>query len=131
MKPSNPKHTDPRLLERARQLRVNQTPAETRLWAALRSRQVEGLKFRRQVPIGPFIADFYCHAARLVVEVDGDVHAGQEVADRERSDWLESQGLRVIRFTNREVLEMLNEVVAEIVKVWDESNPTCGRDGLR
>jgi very-short-patch-repair endonuclease len=94
------------------------------LWAALRSRQVEGLKFRRQVPIGPFIADFYCHAARLVVEVDGDVHAGREAADRERSDWLKSQGLRVIRFTNREVLDHLDEVAAEIVRVCGEKLPS-------
>lgn len=120
MTPSLPKHTDPKLLQRARELRASQTPAETRLWAALRSRQVEDLKFRRQQVIGPFIADFYCHAARLVVEVDGDIHARQEAADRERSEWLEEQGLRVIRFSNREVLEYLDEVVVEIVRVCGE-----------
>lgn len=75
----------PSIVDRARKLRRQQTPAEAKLWACLRNRQVAGLKFRHQHPIGPYIVDFFCAARRLVVEVDGDSHANQPTYDRERT----------------------------------------------
>jgi len=116
------------MLERAKEISQEMTPAESILWSRLKANRLKGFHFRRQQIIEPFIVDFYCHATRLVVEVDGDVHAGREAADRERSDWLENQGLRVIRFTNREVLD---EVVVEIVAVCREGNPAYGWDELQ
>ncbi len=92
------------------------TAAEKHLWWRLRNRQVDGCRFRRQVPIGFYITDFACLPARLVVEIDGDSH-GTDVAEGEdarRSVWLESRGWRVLRFWNSYVLEETDEVVAAI-----------------
>jgi len=86
------------LLQRARSLRVNQTDAEGRLWGELRGRRLGGWKWRRQAPIGPFIVDFYCPAARLVVELDESQHLDQAAYDARRTMYLERGGLRVIRF---------------------------------
>jgi very-short-patch-repair endonuclease len=86
------------LLQRARSLRANQTDAEGRLWGELRGRRLGGWKWRRQAPIGPFIVDFYCPAARLVVELDGSQHLDQAAYDARRTAYLERDGLRVIRF---------------------------------
>ena len=101
---------------RARELRSEQTPAEQRLWSRLRQRQLLNLRFRRQHPVGTYIVDFYCPARNLVVEVDGDSHADKEEYDAERTEWLESQGYRVIRFTNREVENELDAVLEEIAR---------------
>ncbi|CAA7616469.1 conserved hypothetical protein [Magnetospirillum sp. LM-5] len=92
--------------KRARWLRANQTEAERHLWLRLRVLRSEGSHFRRQAPIGPFIVDFACHARRLVVELDGGQHAVPEHRDRDRDRtvWLESQGYRVLRFWNNDVL---------------------------
>ena len=92
---------------RARQLRKESTPAEEALWELLRDRKLQGLKFRRQVPIGDYVADFYCHELRLVVELDGEVHEGdrQKAHDINRDRNLLALGYRVMRFTNQEVLE--------------------------
>lgn len=79
------------------------TDAERRLWYALRDRRFAGWKFRRQVSIGPFVADFLCHAAALVIEVDGGQHSAE--TDARRTAFLEGQGYRVLRFWNNEVLE--------------------------
>jgi very-short-patch-repair endonuclease len=104
------------LTNRARELRSIQTPAETVLWQILRRRQVLGFKFRRQHQFGDYIADFYCHEARLVVECDGSVHNGNEQwqHDQERDVYMISQGLRVLRFSNDDVLNDLNTVVEKI-----------------
>jgi len=91
--------------DRARRLRANQTLTEALLWNALRNRRLGGWKWRRQVPIGRYIADFLCVEARLVVELDGGGHAEQAAYDARRTHDLESQGLRVIRFWNHGVLE--------------------------
>src|SRR5436305_562887 len=88
---------------RARQLRKDQTSAEARIWRELRYRRFAGYKFRRQHPIGPFIADFYCHEARLVIEFDGESHLGREDYDRRRQDWLEAHGYKVLRFYNNDI----------------------------
>jgi ATP-dependent helicase HrpA/adenine-specific DNA-methyltransferase len=86
---------------RARELRRNASDAELRLWSRLRGGQIDGVRFRRQQPIGPYIVDFFCPAAGLIIEVDGGQHA-DEAPTRQR--WLESNGYRVIRFWNNEVL---------------------------
>jgi adenine-specific DNA-methyltransferase len=88
----------------ARSLRASQTEAESFLWRRLRDRQLGSAKFRRQVPIGPYIADFACYAARLVVELDGGQHADTAAADATRTAWLEQRGFRVLRFWNHDVL---------------------------
>jgi very-short-patch-repair endonuclease len=92
---------------RARLLRQESTPAEEALWELLRDRQLLGLKFRRQVPIGSYVADFYCHEMRLVLELDGEVHEGdrQKAHDINRDHNLAALGYRVLRFTNCEALE--------------------------
>ena len=87
----------------ARRLRREQTRAERALWQILRRRQLGGLKFRRQVPVGPYIADFYCAEARLVVEVEGGQHADNP-RDARRDTWMVGQGLTVLRFWNPEIL---------------------------
>ncbi len=85
------------LKERSRDLRRNTTVPEQKLWAILRSRQLAGLKFRRQVVIGPFIVDFYCEAAKLVVEVDGESHVGRCEADEQRAAYLATWSARRAR----------------------------------
>jgi len=102
--------------ERSRALRQPQTPTEQALWRILSGRQAQGYKFRRQHPIGQFIVDFYCPVARLVVEIDGDSHAEQGEYDQTRTDWLESQGLHVIRFANRDVKENISGVLERILE---------------
>ncbi|MBN4062283.1 MAG: hypothetical protein COA57_12145 [Flavobacteriales bacterium] len=100
----------------ARDLRKSQTKAEKMLWHILRNRNIGNHKFRRQHPIGPFFADFYCHEALLVIEVDGDIHELKEVKeyDAERQEYIEGLGLTVLRFTNEEVLEEPDRVAEEI-----------------
>ena len=100
---------------RARKLRSEMTPPEVRLWQALRQRPA-GMKFRRQHPAGRFVADFYCHEARLVVEVDGEVHArgDQPQRDAQRDLHFESRGLSVLRFPAKAVLADVEAVVATI-----------------
>ncbi len=90
-------------LQRARELRRNQTHSEGRLWGELRGRRLGGWKWRRQSPIGPFVVDFYCPAARLVVELDGPSHDGEDVRDARRTSYLERRGLRVLRFRSEEI----------------------------
>ncbi len=87
----------------SRKLRAAATDAERRLWSILRGRQLNGCKFRRQHPIGPFLADFAAVEVRLIIEADGGQHAASE-ADQRRTIWLKSQGWRVIRFWNNEIL---------------------------
>lgn len=106
----------PAIRQRARELRRPPTPAEHNLWQYLSGRQASGYKFRRQHPIGHFIVDFYCAAAKLVIEIDGEIHMEQVEYDQARTDWLESQGYRVIRFTNREVDEAPIIVVETILE---------------
>ena len=102
--------------ERARSMRKFPTQAEAVLWKRLRKRKMKGFRFRRQHPIVRFIVDFYCAEAKLVVEVDGSVHdePGYEEYDADRKQFLESLGLRVIRFTNAEVVADTDTVVGVI-----------------
>lgn len=89
-------------MKRARALRRNSTQAETKLWSILRNRQFQHVKFRRQQPIGPYFADFVCFEHRLIVEVDGGQHTDE--GDAVRTERLQAQGFRVIRFWNNDVL---------------------------
>jgi very-short-patch-repair endonuclease len=120
---------DPRQLGFARTMRRNMTEAEFRLWLRLRARAVQGLKFRRQVPIGPFIVDFFCAERRLVVEIDGSQHFAEAaiVADARRIAWLEARGLRVLRLANLDVMQNLEAVYRLIVEAGErtplESSP--------
>src|SRR6516165_11748934 len=99
---------------RARKLRRDMTEAEQRLWQILRSRQTEGYPFRRQAPIGGFIADFVCHSARLIVEIDGRQHDPSSEAEASRTRLLEAEGYRVLRFWNNEALDNPEGVRAAI-----------------
>ncbi|MCH7622317.1 MAG: DUF559 domain-containing protein, partial [Chloroflexi bacterium] len=90
--------------DRARVLRKNSTDAERRLWQHLRRYQINGCKFRRQQPIGPYIVDFVCFEKRLIIEVDGGQHMLQVEDDNTRTEWLRSQGFQVLRFWNNQVL---------------------------
>ena len=103
------------LRDRARQLRRDQTDVEGKLWSRLRARQLSGAKFRRQYPIGAFIADFCCYERRLVIELDGGHHAEHVDADQSRTDFFVSQGYRVLRFWNNEVIENIDGVLEQIV----------------
>src|SRR4051794_27236416 len=85
---------------RADSLRADPTEPERLLWYYVRDRKLEGFKFRRQVPIGPYVADFLCEQRRLIVEVDGIQHSEREPADTNRSHWLARQGYHVVRFWN-------------------------------
>ncbi|HBY46141.1 MAG TPA: DUF559 domain-containing protein [Thermomicrobiales bacterium] len=100
--------------DRARELRQSMTPAEEWLWEALRGGRLDGLKFRRQQVIGGYIADFYCDAAGLVIEVDGPVHDTQAGLDQAREEAINLHGLRVLRFPNDRVLNQLPDVLAAI-----------------
>ncbi|NVO15978.1 MAG: endonuclease domain-containing protein [Rhodoplanes sp.] len=107
---------DDRQRERAKQLRQTMTRAETLLWRYIKAHRIEGLGFRRQVPMGVYVADFVCHSAKLVVELDGESHdfESRHGRDRTRDAWFGSQGYRVVRFTNDQVLRNLEGVVAAI-----------------
>ena len=100
-------------LTHAKALRRDATPAEKKLWHGLRNRAVGGLKFRRQVPLGRYIADFYCASARLVIEVDGISHIDAP-GDAVRDAWMAAQGIRVVRVANRDVLADLESVLLAI-----------------
>jgi very-short-patch-repair endonuclease len=105
---------DPAKRERAREFRLHPTPAEKRLWKRLQKHQVAGLGFRRQQVIRGFIVDFYCHQARLAVEVDGATHEKQVGYDEERDRILAEAGVRVLRVPNEHVMANDDVVVAEI-----------------
>ena len=114
----------------ARTLRTNLTDSEQLLWSRLRHKQILGVQFYRQRPLGNYVADFYAPSARLVVEVDGSQHLepAQATHDQQRTAYLERQGLRVLRFTNLEVLQALEAVVEEIYRaVQEATNPPALR----
>ena len=103
--------------DRARELRQTSPQAEKKLWRALRNRQLAGLRFKRQVAIGPFFADFSCHECKLIVELDGYHHAETKDYDAKRTQWLERQGYQVIRFWNGDVFTSFEAVLEEIARV--------------
>ena len=109
------------LRHRARTMRCRDTEAEARLWQALRDRRLGGWKWRRQVPIAPYIVDFLCLDANLAIELDGGQHAEQVAYDQRRTAYLEKGGLRVLRFWNSEVLTNRDGVCLSILDA-------CGGD---
>lgn len=104
------------MCRRANALRKQLTDAERRLWYHLRSRRLSGYKFRRQHPVGPYFADFACLEAGLIVEVDGGQHADQHDSDARRTAYLQSQGFKVLRFWNHEVLGDTEAVLQAILR---------------
>jgi len=108
----------------ARELRQEETEAEKILWQALRSKRLNGLKFRRQHPYEHFILDFFCVEYQLVVELDGSVHGlpDQVEYDEERTKFLNDHGLRVIRFQNEEVIKNLPNLLRRIIEVTSRPN---------
>jgi len=121
------------IFEKAKQLRKNMTPAETVLWMHLKA-GLEGYKFRRQHPIGIYIADFYCHRAKLIIELDGSIHQLEEVQqnDNKREADLLEWGYQVIRFSNQEVFNkinfVLNRILADIKLIINNKNLNASPD---
>jgi very-short-patch-repair endonuclease len=112
-----------KLRDRARQLRNEQTDAEAKLWARLRARQISGVKFRRQHPIGSYVADFCCVEHRLIIEIDGGQHAEQMQSDQRRTGVLKLHGFRVLRFWNNEVLANIDAVLGQIYQALNNPHP--------
>ncbi|MBQ0773006.1 MAG: endonuclease domain-containing protein [Sphingomonadales bacterium] len=122
----------PRNTNRARSLRNAATPAERELWKYLSKRQVGGLKFSRQMPVGPYYADFLCRELGLIIEIDGYSHETQQSYDAKRSRDLVDHGYRVLRFTNDDVLSNVEGVIRQIEMAVAGSptpNPSRKREG--
>ena len=107
----------PQLRTNARRMRRAMTEAELKLWNELRAHRLMGLSFRRQVPIGSFIVDFACPEHKLIVEVDGSQHAGNQTYDQARTHYLEQQGWQVVRFWNGDVLSDIDDVCTHILRL--------------
>ena len=106
----------PDIFQKAHELRNNQTEAEKIMWEKLKNRKFEGLKFRRQHPINKFVADFYCAEKNLVIEIDGGYHTqdNQKERDEGRTSELERYGIKVIRFTNTEIINQIEKVLLKL-----------------
>ena len=112
-----------------RQLHRDQTDAEKLLWYSVRGRQLFGLKFRRQYPVGPYILDFYCYAYRLCIELDGGQHdesAGIQ-HDEQRQIFLTSHGIHTLRFSNNDVLQDIEGVLLQVAEAIRTLTPTLSR----
>ncbi len=107
----------------ARTLRHNQTDTEHELWQLLRGRELAGFKFRRQVPLGEYVADFVCLSERLIVELDGGQHLERVDYDARRTAWLTSQNFRVLRFWNNDVFEQREAVLQTILSSLTAPSP--------
>ena len=117
---------DPRLIRFARANRKLPTISEDMLWHELRDQKLNGLKFRRQHPLHPFIVDFFCAKQKLIIEVDGDIHDVEHVKmhDASRQTNLESRGYRVLRFSHEEVMHQLDNVLASIATACGLGHPS-------
>lgn len=107
--------------QKARLLRKNQTDAEKILWQKLRNRGLNGYKFRRQVPVGPYVADFLCEGSKLIVEVDGGQHAENREYDQYRDEFLHANGYKVVRFWNTEVMGNMDGVLEAIALAFEKA----------
>lgn len=122
----NQKRIKPITTQNARSLRRNLTLPETKLWQAIRDRQMSDVRFRRQHPIGKYIADFAAHDKKLVIELDGGQHQDQTDYDQARTMYLQSQGWRVLRFWNNDVLDNLDGVMATVIQtIASQSQRIC------
>ena len=119
-------HKSDRADRAARRMRREPTRAEALLWKGLRGLEETEAHFRRQAPMGPYVVDFVCHSARLIIEVDGKVHTLPQVAQRDqaRTAWLEGRGYRVLRVTNDEVTGDITTVLAQILSALGAGTPT-------
>ena len=122
-------------LKRAQSMRKDMPEPEMRLWVELRAARFRGIKFRRQKVIGKFIADFASNEPKLVIELDGDTHAGREAFDAARTRFLEEQGYRVVRFTNSDVMGNIDGVMEALGCIIDgmliPPLPTLSPEGER
>ena len=111
--------TRPTLAQLARQLRVNQTDCEHLLWQKLRSRQIANLKFHRQFPCPPYVLDFYCAELKLAIELDGGQHyeTPKVIHDQRRTHYLNQKGIEVVRFSNLEVIQQMDDVLEQIIRI--------------
>jgi very-short-patch-repair endonuclease len=111
--------------DRRRRLRNNMPPSEVLLWSKLRGKQLLGRRFRRQYSVGPYCLDFYCPEISLAIELDGDSHFTDDAKryDQERQEWIESFGMRFLRFTNTDVYENLDGVLHVIAKAIEDTAP--------
>lgn len=115
----SPTIVDPKMISRARLLRRTMTEGEKRLWSELRGfKTLYGIHVRKQVPIGPFVADFAIHSARLVIEVDGEHHFTPQgmAKDAQRDGWLENAGYRVVRFNTGELADAFDGCIEQILR---------------
>ncbi|MFZ3091386.1 MAG: endonuclease domain-containing protein [Nitrospirota bacterium] len=119
-------------IKMAKTLRKRPTDAEILLWRYLRSKQLEGMKFRRQQPIGRYVVDFVCFEKKIIIEVDGGQHSVETEKDKERDEWFKSQGFKVLRFWNNEVLantQGVLEVIRTNCLTHPPLNPLPSREG--
>lgn len=114
------RRSTPKTLHQAGELRKQTTPAETKLWAYLRLMRADGVRFRRQHAIGAFIADFCAPRKKIIIELDGSQHLEQEAYDQERTQYLESQGYKVVRFWNSDVTNNVEGVIVSIVEALED-----------
>jgi len=115
------RRTTPKVFAYSRELRHNTTPAEQKLWSALRVSQPEGVHFRRQHAIGNYVVDLCAARQKLIIELDGSQHLEQATYDQERTEFLQAEGYRVLRFWNNEVLDDLNGVIRIILEALNFS----------
>ena len=114
---------NPEKLNQAREFRQKMTPEENLIWEQLRGNKLNGLHFRRQQVIDGYIVDFYCHSARLVLEIDGPIHDSQKKEDKEREQALTDNGLKILRIKNEEIQVNMDQVLAKIQNVCRETLP--------
>jgi very-short-patch-repair endonuclease len=115
----------PEIFKRARELKKDETTSEKKLWAELKGKQLNGFRFRRQHPIKYFIVDFYCHRAKTVLEINGSIHNldYNKEYDILKENELKQLGLRVLRFTNRQILDNIGKVLKEIEDYFPPKSP--------
>jgi very-short-patch-repair endonuclease len=117
----HPRRSTPKIMHQAGELRTELTPAERKLWAYLRGDRI-GVNFRRQHAIGKYIPDFCSPKAKLVIELDGSQHLEQEEYDKERTEFLEAQGYKVIRFWNNDVMNNIEGVILAIMNALEKQS---------
>ncbi|MCW8128952.1 MAG: DUF559 domain-containing protein [Planctomycetota bacterium] len=110
----------------ARKLRQSMPHMEAVVWKYVRNRQLGGFKFRRQQPLGPFVADFFCAEAKVVPELEGEVHRGKEAADEARADWLRRKGYLVVRVPNDLAFNRLSKILDDVQKACEARRATNG-----
>lgn len=116
-------HYDPKLKQRARELRKQGILSEVFLWNCLKGRKMKGYQFMRQKPVGKYIVDFYCSKLKLAIEIDGESHNGKFSYDMQRQNFLESLGITVLRFNDRDVKRDIGNVLLAIEGWIEKNNP--------